>query len=69
MKTLLIKKSKPVSFSVKNKGNEEDIRCRAEEIWRENNCPEGLHLSHWQQAEEELRGGKVNSLNSLPIIL
>lgn len=54
MKIITKKKSKKMSLNVKNTVNEDDIRCRAEEIWREDNFPNGHDISHWLQAEEEL---------------
>ena len=35
---------------------EEKIRLRALEIWREQGCPEGRAGEHWEQAEREIGG-------------
>jgi hypothetical protein len=38
---------------------EQKIRLRALEIWREEGCPEGRASEHWEQAERELGGEQV----------
>jgi hypothetical protein len=35
---------------------EQKIRLRALEIWREEGCPEGRASEHWERAEREMRG-------------
>jgi len=32
----------------------EDIKARAHQIWEEDGRPDGMHDSHWKQAEDEL---------------
>lgn len=38
---------------------DDDIRQRAYEIWEEDGRPEGLHLTHWARAEQELRPAQI----------
>jgi len=33
---------------------EEKVRQRAHELWESEGRPEGKHLEHWQQAEQDI---------------
>ena len=35
---------------------EQAIRLRAYTIWTQEGCPDGYHLHHWLQAEQDISG-------------
>jgi hypothetical protein len=37
-----------------NRDRQEKIRERAYAIWESEGCPEGKHLDHWLQAEQQV---------------
>lgn len=53
-----------------NRPDEEQIRMRAYELWREAGCPEGGSEGHWFQAEAELAGqadGQLEGQTESPV--
>ncbi len=44
--------------------NDNDIRDRAYELWKQAGCPEGLDDRFWQQAQEQLQAETPQSESS-----